>query len=335
MAGRRDQIKLTEAEQAELLDTERVVVVDHERPPRLAALDADVVRRPRRRDLGLDLREVAEGPQPRARPAGDAAGRDRDRVHRAARGADRGGGRADPRPRPGGRVRRSSSPSATPRGSSRSRATPPPRCGPRRRSGSRSGSSRSASPPGTTASSAAPTRRLPPAPASFTNALYDGFALPLASSSPELAAPVADARRLVLPAEPVDLLDVQLAALLDEVLVDLLQQLALTLGAEVERVAAAGRAGADLGHPHADVLVARVLDHLAVEVDLVADLLDALRRRGAARRRRSSCSRPSRRRASPGTPSRRSPCASRPARACRRARRRRRCRANGSRPRRT
>ena len=54
MPSRRDQITLSEAEQAELLDSERVVVVSSHRPPRLAALDADVVRGPRRRDLGVD-----------------------------------------------------------------------------------------------------------------------------------------------------------------------------------------------------------------------------------------------------------------------------------------
>src|SRR5581483_5005917 len=55
------------------------------RDARLAALDAALVRAPRRRDLDLHLREVAEGPQPRARPAGHADGRDRSRVRRAAR----------------------------------------------------------------------------------------------------------------------------------------------------------------------------------------------------------------------------------------------------------
>ena len=43
-----------------------------QRPARLAAPDAALVRRPRRRDLGLDVRQVSEGAQPRARPAGDA-----------------------------------------------------------------------------------------------------------------------------------------------------------------------------------------------------------------------------------------------------------------------
>src|SRR5687767_5162477 len=37
------------------------------RPPRLAALDADVVHGARWRDLDLDLRQVAEGQEPRAR----------------------------------------------------------------------------------------------------------------------------------------------------------------------------------------------------------------------------------------------------------------------------
>ena len=41
--SRRDQIVLSAAEQRELLESERVVVVSHARPARLAALDADVV----------------------------------------------------------------------------------------------------------------------------------------------------------------------------------------------------------------------------------------------------------------------------------------------------
>ena len=57
---------------------ERIVVVHDERPARLAALDAALVHRPRRRHLGLDLREVAEGPEPRARSALHAAGRGRE-----------------------------------------------------------------------------------------------------------------------------------------------------------------------------------------------------------------------------------------------------------------
>ena len=56
-----------------------------ERPRRLAAPDAALVRRARRRAVGVDVREVPEGPQPRARPARDAAGRGRRRVRRAAR----------------------------------------------------------------------------------------------------------------------------------------------------------------------------------------------------------------------------------------------------------
>ena len=76
-----------------------------QRLARLAAFDADVVHGPRRRDLGLDLCQVPEGPQPRTRPARDAAGRDRDRVRRAARGPDRGRGRDRARPRGGCRFR--------------------------------------------------------------------------------------------------------------------------------------------------------------------------------------------------------------------------------------
>ena len=49
------------------------------------APDAALVRRPRRRAVGLDVRQVPEGPQPRARPARDAAGRDRRAVPGAAR----------------------------------------------------------------------------------------------------------------------------------------------------------------------------------------------------------------------------------------------------------
>ena len=105
MPSRRDQIKLTDEELAELLDEERVVVVSLVRPARLAALDAALVHGPRRRDLDLDLRQVPEGQEPRARPQGDPAGRNRRRVHRAARSDDRGRGRAHPRPRPHLRVR--------------------------------------------------------------------------------------------------------------------------------------------------------------------------------------------------------------------------------------
>ena len=46
----------------------------------LAALDADVVRPTPGRDLDLDLRQVAEGPQPGTRPEGDGPGRDGPRV---------------------------------------------------------------------------------------------------------------------------------------------------------------------------------------------------------------------------------------------------------------
>ena len=98
MPSRRSQIALSADEQRELLESERVVVRRLDRAARLAARDAALVRAARRRDLGLDLREVAEGPEPRARPAGDAPDRDRPRVRRASRRPDRGRGRAPHRP---------------------------------------------------------------------------------------------------------------------------------------------------------------------------------------------------------------------------------------------
>ena len=73
----------------------------------------------------------------------------------------------------------------------------------------------------------------------LVNAPSDGFALPLVDSRPELAHQAQMLGVRVLPAVPVDLLHVQLLALLEEVLVDLLQQLRLALVADVERVAAA------------------------------------------------------------------------------------------------
>ncbi len=77
MPSRRDEIKLTEAEQAELLDTERVVIVSsigprgwpHSMPMWFTVRDGEIWM--------LDLRQVAEGQEPRARSAGDAADRDR------------------------------------------------------------------------------------------------------------------------------------------------------------------------------------------------------------------------------------------------------------------
>ena len=85
MPSRRDQIKLTDEELAELLEdrARRDRLLD--RAARLAPLDAALVRAARRRDLDLDLRQVAEGEEPRARSAGHAADRDRRRVRRAAR----------------------------------------------------------------------------------------------------------------------------------------------------------------------------------------------------------------------------------------------------------
>ena len=112
----------------ELLDSERVVVVSSIGPRGWPHSMPMWFVRPRRRDLGLDLRQVAEGPQPGARPAGDAAGRDRGRVHRAARDPDRGRGGADPRHPSGSPSSAAELTSATRRASTRSRATPPRRC---------------------------------------------------------------------------------------------------------------------------------------------------------------------------------------------------------------
>ena len=114
------------------------------------------------RDLDLHLCEVAEGQEPGARSARHAAGRDRSRVRRAARGPDRGGGRDPSRPRVGLRGGQGADPSLQRGGLARG-ATRPRRSRPRRVSGSRSASSRGGSRAGTTASWAAPTRsRLPP-----------------------------------------------------------------------------------------------------------------------------------------------------------------------------
>jgi hypothetical protein len=66
--SRRDQITMSDDELAAFLDEQRVVICATNGPRRLAAPDAALVRRARRRDLGVDLREVAEGAQPRARP---------------------------------------------------------------------------------------------------------------------------------------------------------------------------------------------------------------------------------------------------------------------------
>ena len=81
----------------------------HERRPRLAAPHAALVRpaahRPGRRErgVGLDVREVPEGAQPRARPARVAPGRDRPGVPGAARRP--AGVRRRPAPRPPDRHR--------------------------------------------------------------------------------------------------------------------------------------------------------------------------------------------------------------------------------------
>src|SRR4051794_13935797 len=74
----------------------------HHRPRRLAAPDAAVVRGARRRVLGLDVREVPEGAQPRARVALHDPDRDRAPVPRAARRDDEVRGGHPPRPRHGG-----------------------------------------------------------------------------------------------------------------------------------------------------------------------------------------------------------------------------------------
>ena len=70
-----------------------------ERPRRLAAPDAALVRRPRRRAVGVDVREVAEGAQPRARPARTLQVEAGDAVRRAARRDARGRGGDPPRRR--------------------------------------------------------------------------------------------------------------------------------------------------------------------------------------------------------------------------------------------
>ncbi|CAA9485469.1 MAG: hypothetical protein AVDCRST_MAG67-2088, partial [uncultured Solirubrobacteraceae bacterium] len=56
-----------------------------DRPRRLRAPHATVVRGAWRRRLVLDLRQVPEGAKPRARPTGDASGRSRRGISRAAR----------------------------------------------------------------------------------------------------------------------------------------------------------------------------------------------------------------------------------------------------------
>ena len=62
----RAAVAMTADEVAAFLDEQRIAHVRDDRPRRLAAPDAALVRRPRRRGLVLDLREVPEGPQPRA-----------------------------------------------------------------------------------------------------------------------------------------------------------------------------------------------------------------------------------------------------------------------------
>ena len=89
--SRRGEIVLSAEEQLELLETERVVIISslgprgwpHSMPMWFTLRDprGEPPRGPAEGDLGLDLREVAEGEEPRARPAGDAPGRDRRGVH--------------------------------------------------------------------------------------------------------------------------------------------------------------------------------------------------------------------------------------------------------------
>ena len=75
--SRRAEIVMTPEEVAAFLDEQRTVTCATLGPRRLAASDAALVRGARRRAVGVDLREVAEGPQPRARPALHVAGRGR------------------------------------------------------------------------------------------------------------------------------------------------------------------------------------------------------------------------------------------------------------------
>ena len=189
MAGRRDQIKLTEAEQAELLDSERVVVVTLERPPRLAALDAacgsslregeiwvwtyaksqkvrNLERDPRATLLVETGTEYVElrGMQIEAEAElirdPDRVAEFGDRAHRPLRGGDRVGR--------GRRRRRAAGPGGE-------AGRDPVRAGPRRHLGPPQARRHLLSPALAAAS-----------PANLTNALYAGFALPLDSSSPEV-----------------------------------------------------------------------------------------------------------------------------------------------------
>ena len=107
LVSRRGEITLSPDEQAGLLETALARRGLDDRAAWLAALDADVVHAARGeasrcltarpRALGLDLRrgKIPEGAQRRARPAGDAAGRNRRGVRRAPRRPDRGRGRGD------------------------------------------------------------------------------------------------------------------------------------------------------------------------------------------------------------------------------------------------
>ena len=101
--SRRAAIAMSDEEVLAFLEEERVLTCATVGTRRLAAPDAALVRDPRRRVLGVDVREVPEDPQPRARIALHAAGRGRRLVPRAAR-RDAQVRRGDP-PRSRGRRR--------------------------------------------------------------------------------------------------------------------------------------------------------------------------------------------------------------------------------------
>ena len=98
MPSRRDQIQMTDAELRAFLGEQMVMQCATDRPARAAAPGAALVRGRRRRAARLDLRQVAEGQEPRARPARHARHRGRRAVPRAAR--------RDVRVRRGARARR-------------------------------------------------------------------------------------------------------------------------------------------------------------------------------------------------------------------------------------
>ena len=75
--SRRDQIRMTRRRGRRVPRRGAHRRLRDDRQRRLPAPHAALVRRARRRAVGVDVREVAEGAQPRARPARDAAGRGR------------------------------------------------------------------------------------------------------------------------------------------------------------------------------------------------------------------------------------------------------------------